>query len=284
MGLNKLAVFFKMIKFEHSIFALPFAYMGAMVAANGFPSSSQILWITLAMVSARTFAMCLNRLIDKGIDAKNPRTRDRALVTGHLSVRDVSLFAALSLLLFILAAFNLAPLARLLAPLFVIPFVIYPYAKRFTWASHLVLGLCLGLAPVGAWIAVVNSVSITPVILGLAVTFWVAGFDIIYACQDIEVDREQGLHSIPARFGVGISLKFVAAFHIISVALFLLAARLAGLGRTYYAGIFIAASLLFFEDRLVSPGDLSKINTAFFSLNGMISVVVFIFTVLNYAI
>ncbi len=282
--MSKAVVFLKMIKFEHSIFALPFAYVGAMIASQGFPSGAQVFWITVAMVSARTLAMSLNRLIDRAIDAKNPRTAGRALVTGQLLPKDVVIFALVSLIVFYLAAYNLTPLCRYLAPLFVIPFVVYPYTKRFTWACHLVLGVSLGLAPIGAWIAVTNSISIIPIILGVSVAFWVAGFDIIYACQDFEVDLEQRLHSLPAKIGIGPALKVVAAFHVISVALLLVAGRMANLSIIHYLGIFVVSILLFYEDSLVKPDDLSKLNTAFFTLNGAISVVVFIFVALNYAL
>ncbi|HDP69735.1 MAG TPA: 4-hydroxybenzoate octaprenyltransferase [Actinobacteria bacterium] len=280
--LNKTATIFRMIKFEHSIFALPFAYMGAMLAVKGFPTFWQVLWITVAMVGARSFAMSLNRLIDKEIDARNPRTKERALPKSILSGKDVVIFSLISLIIFIVAVYNLAPLCRWLWPLFVMPFVFYPYTKRFTWFCHFFLGMCLGLAPIGAWVAATNSISVEPILLGLAVCFWVAGFDIIYACQDVEIDNKQKLYSIPTIFGIKKALVITAILHVLSVIILLMVGILSQLGLIYFIGLTIVALLLLYENKLVSPNDLSKLDAAFFTMNGIISVVMFFFTVLDF--
>lgn len=282
--LNKLLIILEMIKFEHSIFALPFAYMGALLAAYGFPTLWQMFWITVAMVGARSLAMCLNRLIDKEIDARNPRTASRALPKRLLSEKEVIFFNFVSLFFFLLAVYNLAPLCRWLWPLFVLPFVIYPYTKRFTWACHFVLGFCLGLAPVGAWIAITNGATFVPFVLGLAVCFWVAGFDIIYACQDIEVDKKEGLYSIPVNFGVAAALRITSVLHVLSVLFLFGLGAMLKLGSLYFVGVAVAGALLFYENRLVSPHDLSKIDAAFFTMNGIISTVVFLFTLFNFLV
>ena len=208
-----------MIKFQHSIFALPFAYLGAFLSEMRMPDFITLVWITIAMVSARSFAMAVNRLIDMEIDRRNPRTAERALPKGLLSVSSVIFFSFISLTVFLLAVYNLSPICRYLWPIVVIPFIVYPYTKRFTWLSHFVLGLCLGLAPVGAWIAVTDTISPEPFLIGTAVLLWVAGFDIFYAIQDIAFDRQQELHSIPARFGVKTSLFLTKILHFISIAL-----------------------------------------------------------------
>jgi len=282
--LNKTVTIFRMIKFEHSVFALPFAYMGAMLAAGGLPTFWQVFWITVAMVGARSLAMGLNRLIDRKIDTRNPRTKNRALPKKLLSEKDVVVFNLISLAVFLIAVYNLAPLCRWLWPFIVLPFVVYPYTKRFTWFCHLFLGMCLGLAPIGAWIAVTNSISFVPILLGLAVCFWVAGFDIFYACQDVEIDRKQKLYSIPTIFGIKKALIITAIFHTLSVGIFFAVGVLSRLGLIYFVGLAIVASLLLHENRLISPNDLSKLNTAFFVMNGVISVVMFLFTMLDFMV
>ncbi len=282
--LNKIAIIFKMIKFEHSIFALPFAYMGVILAAKGVPTFWQFFWITMAMVGARNLAMSLNRLIDKEIDEKNPRTRNRALPKKLLSEKDVVIFSLISLVVFLIAVYSLAPLCRWLWPFFVLPLAIYSYTKRFTWFCHLFLGICLGLAPVGAWIAIENSVSLAAILLGAAVCFWVAGFDVIYACQDVRIDREQNIYSIPAEFGIEKALRTAGVFHLFSVGILLLVGILANLGLTYFFGLVIVSLLLLYENRLVSPDDLSKLNDAFFVMNGGISIVIFVFTLLDFMV
>lgn len=278
---RKVRIYLQMIKFEHSIFALPFAYMGAILAHPRLPRWSDLFWITLAMVGARSLAMSLNRLIDKEIDARNPRTEDRALPKQLLSEKSVFLFSLLALGILVFATYQLAPLTRLLWPVVVIPFIIYPYTKRFTWASHFFLGACLGLAPVGAWIAITNSIALTPILIGIAVTFWVAGFDIIYACQDIEIDRSQKLFSIPACFNIKTALSTTKILHLLSIVLFIFIGYLSHLGIIYYAGVVLAATLLAYENYLVKPDDLSKVNLAFFNMNGIISVTLFAFTLIN---
>jgi 4-hydroxybenzoate polyprenyltransferase len=274
---DKVKIYLEMIKFQHSIFALPFAYLGAFLAEMNVPDMKTLLWITLAMVGARSFAMAANRLIDAEIDRQNPRTAERALPKGLLSISNVIIFALVSLGFFLLAVYNLAPVCRYLWPFAVFPFIIYPYTKRFTWLSHIVLGLCLGLAPVGAWVAVTNTISAEPLIIGAAVLLWVAGFDIFYAMQDREFDLRENLHSIPARFGIHASLTLTRLFHLASICLFCWAGFHLNLGVFYFTGVFIAGALLAYENSLIKPNDLSKLNMAFFTMNGIISVLVFFF-------
>jgi 4-hydroxybenzoate polyprenyltransferase len=275
--LNKINVYLEMIKFQHSIFALPFAYLGAFLAQRRVPDLSAIFWITLAMVGARSFAMALNRLIDMEIDRRNPRTTERALPKGLLSVSNVIVFALFSLVLFLLAVYNLAPICRYLWPFVVIPFVVYPYTKRFTWLSHFVLGFCLGLAPVGAWIAITDKFSLEPFLIGGAVLLWVSGFDIFYAIQDIEFDRKLGLFSIPARFGLTVSLNLIKLLHSASIAILIWVGIRLDLGLFYYIGLSVAATLLVYENKIIKPDDLSRLNLAFFTMNGIISVILFFF-------
>ncbi len=276
--MGKLRIYLEMIKFEHSIFALPFAYMGAILARLKLSDWATLFWITVAMVGARSLAMSLNRLIDKEIDARNPRTKNRALPQRLLSETDVILFSLFALGILIFAVYQLAPLTHLLWPLVVLPFVVYPYTKRYTWTSHFLLGACLGLAPIGAWIAVTNSFAFTPILIGLAVTCWVAGFDIIYASQDVEIDRRQKLSSIPARFSIKTALCTTKILHLLSVALFILIGYLSHLSIIYYAGVGVVSILLAYENSLVKPDDLSKLNVAFFNMNGIISFTLFAFT------
>jgi 4-hydroxybenzoate polyprenyltransferase len=270
-----------MIKFQHSVFALPFAYLGAFLAEMKVPGFITLLWITIAMVGARSFAMALNRLIDMEIDRRNPRTAERALPKGLLSVSNTVIFSLVSLVLFLLAVYNLAPVCRYLWPVAVLPFIIYPYTKRFTCLSHFVLGLSLGLAPVGAWIAVTNTISFEPFLIGAAVLLWVAGFDILYAIQDIDFDRSHRLFSIPARFGIGTSLAITRVLHLFSiVTLVVLGARL-HMGVFYFAGIVISAILLAYENSLLKPDDVSRLNMAFFTLNGLVSIILFCFAAIE---
>lgn len=277
MELSKIKIYLEMIKFQHSIFALPFAYFGAFLAEMKVPDFRTLFWITLTMIGARSFAMALNRLIDIEIDRHNPRTAERALPKGLLSVLNVVIFAFFSLGFFLLAVYNLAPICRYLWPFVVIPFVVYPYTKRFTWLTHFILGFCLGLAPIGAWIAVTNSISVEPFLIGAAVLFWVSGFDIFYAIQDIEFDRQHKLYSIPARFSIKTSLILTKVLHITSILLLSWVGFRLNLGLFYFLGIFVAASLLAYENSLIKPHDVSKLNVAFFTMNGVISVVMFCF-------
>lgn len=279
--MGKVKVYLEMIKFQHSVFALPFAYFGAFLAGRRVPEWTTLFWITLAMVGARSFAMAVNRWIDMEIDRRNPRTAERALPKGLLSVSNVILFSVVSLGIFLLSVYNLAPICRYLWPIAVIPFVIYPYTKRFTWLSHFVLGLCLGLAPVGAWIAVTNTINMEPFLIGAAVLLWVAGFDIFYAIQDIEFDRQYKLHSIPARFGIRTSLTLTKILHITSIVLLSWVGVRMHLGLFYFIGVAVTAILLAYENSLIKPHDVSKLNVAFFTINGVISILLFCFVAVD---
>jgi 4-hydroxybenzoate polyprenyltransferase len=262
-----------MIKWEHSIFALPFALCGAMLAASGFPTAHQLLWIVIAMLSARSAAMAFNRLADAAIDAANPRTRTRALPAGHLSSAFVATFVIVSCAIFILAAAQLNRLTLWLSPVALAILLLYSYTKRFTRWSHLALGFALGIAPAAAWIAVRGSLDPRILLLTAAVTFWVAGFDILYACQDFQFDRDAGLHSIPRHFGIPRALWIARAFHAIMLILLFSLLPVFALGKLALAGILAVMFLLVYEHSLVKPGDLSKLNAAFFTMNGIISVV-----------
>ena len=273
-----LRTFLETIKFSHTVFALPFALTGAVLAASGLPSLYQIFWILMAMVGARTAAMGLNRLIDAEIDRANPRTSGRAIPAGLLGKKSVALCSGAAVLLFVFSAYRLNFLCFILSPLALFFLVLYSYCKRFTALSHVVLGLCLAVAPVGAWIAIRGSIEIAPLILGSAVLLWVAGFDILYALQDLEFDRSAGLHSIPARLGVRGSLVTARLFHCLTLALFGVLGVVAGLGIFYVAGVVVAALLLAYEHWLVRDGDLAKLDAAFFTMNGYISLTVFFFT------
>jgi 4-hydroxybenzoate polyprenyltransferase len=275
--LHNLRVTLEMIKWEHSVFALPFALCGAMLAAGGFPTAHQLTWIVVAMVAARSAAMAFNRLADAAIDAANPRTSARALPAGQLTPAFVAAFIVISSLVFIAAAAELNRLALWLSPVALAVLLLYSYTKRFTRWSHLVLGFALGMAPSAAWIAVRGSLDPRILLLTAAVTFWVAGFDVLYACQDFDFDRASGLHSIPRYLGISRALWAARAFHIIM--LLLLAAVLVafGMGKLAIAGVAVVAVLLAYEHSLVSAGDLRRLNAAFFTMNGVISVVFFFF-------
>ena len=279
--MSKFKVFLEMIKVEHTIFALPFAYLGAFLASRGIPTASDLIWITLAMVGARTAAMSLNRLIDRHIDARNPRTSARAIPSGLLGVGEVYIYTLISFLILGVSAYQLNLLAFKLMPIAMVFLVLYPYTKRFTWACHLVLGIALGLGPLGAWIGVTGQWALTPVLLGLGVMLWVAGFDIVYACQDAEFDRREGLHSIPSVFGLTRGLEISTVFHVIAPLLFIIVGVLAGLHWLYFVGIVISIYLLFRQHRIVSARDLSKVGVAFFNLNGYLSVVLFLFSIVD---
>jgi 4-hydroxybenzoate polyprenyltransferase len=274
---HNLRVTLEMIKWEHSVFALPFALCGAMLAAGGLPTLHQVVWIIVAMVAARSAAMAFNRLADASIDAANPRTRARALPTGQLTPAFVAAFVVVSSVVFIAAAAELNRLALWLSPVALAVLLLYSYTKRFTRWSHLVLGFALGIAPSAAWIAVRGSLDPRILLLTAAVTFWVAGFDVLYACQDFDFDRSSGLQSIPRYLGISRALWVARAFHVIM--LLWLAAVLVtfGMGKLAIAGVAVVAVLLAYEHSLVSAGDLRKLNAAFFTMNGVISVVFFIF-------
>lgn len=266
-----------MIKWEHSIFALPFALAGAMLAAGGLPSWRQLWWILVAMVAARSAAMAFNRLVDQAHDAANPRTRARALPAGLLSRRFVGAFVVLSCVVFVIAAAELNRLALLLSPLALAILLLYSYTKRFTRWSHLILGFADGISAPAGWIAVRGSLDWRIVILAAAVTFWVGGFDVLYACQDYDFDREAGLHSIPRFVGIRRALWVARGFHLLMIALLLWLVFALHLGMLAMLGVGIVGALLAYEHSLVSHEDLSRLNAAFFTMNGVISVVYFLF-------
>jgi 4-hydroxybenzoate polyprenyltransferase len=274
---RSLRVTLEMIKFEHSVFALPFALLGALLAARGWPSGRQTFWIVVAMVGARSAAMAFNRLIDRRIDAANPRTSARALPAGRLSVRFVVLFALISSALLVAAAYQLNPLSFALSPAALAILYVYSYTKRFTVLSHIVLGFCLGMAPAAAWIAVRGSLDWEILLLTAAVSLWTAGFDILYACQDVAFDRGFGLHSVPQRWGIARALQVSSAMHIVMILLLLWLAWVAGLGQLGAVGLVVVAALLYYEHSLVSPTDLSRLNAAFFNVNGWIGVLLLLF-------
>ena len=264
-----------MIKWEHSIFALPFALCGAMLAASGLPTAHQLLWIVIAMLAARSAAMAFNRLADVSIDASNPRTSTRALPTGQLSSSFVAAFVIVSCAIFILAASQLNRLTLWLSPVALAVLLLYSYTKRFTRLSHLVLGFALGIAPAAAWIAVRGTLDPRILLLTAAVTFWVAGFDILYACQDFQFDRDTGLYSIPSRIGIAPALWVARAFHLIMLIFLVAMIPAFALGKLALLGVAAVLLLLLYEHSLVKANDLSRLNAAFFTMNGVISVVFF---------
>jgi 4-hydroxybenzoate polyprenyltransferase len=279
--LKNLAATFEMIKWEHSIFALPFALCGAMLAAHGVPTVHQLVWIVVAMISARSAAMSFNRLADASIDSANPRTRTRALPAGVLTHGFVTGFVLLSAAIFLLAAWELNRLAFLLAPVALAVLLLYSYTKRFTRWSHLILGFALGIAPAAAWIAVRGSLDPRILVLTAAVTFWVAGFDVLYACQDLDFDRSAGLHSIPRYCGIGKSLWIARLFHLLMLLLLAALVWSFGLGKIAAAGVLAVLLLIGYEHSLVSKDDLSKLDAAFFTMNGVIAVVFFVFLAID---
>ncbi|MBN1537335.1 MAG: UbiA family prenyltransferase [Anaerolineales bacterium] len=271
--------FLELIKFEHTIFALPFAYLGMLLAANGLPGWVKFLWITLAMAAARTVAMGINRIADRYIDAHNPRTANRPLVTGAISIRTAWVGSLLALGLLVIAAWQLGDLTLRLSPIAVLFLVGYSYTKRFTWMSHFLLGFTDGLAPVGAWVGVRNSLftiqDLPAWILLATVTLWIGGFDLIYACQDVEYDRLDRLHAIPARFGIATALHLSTICHIVTMILLAAVGWLMTLSWPYWAGLFVVGVLLFWEHSLVHPDDLSRLDMAFFNINSYISITLF---------
>lgn len=283
--IRKLKIILEMIKFEHTIFALPFAYLGTVlggvVVLDRLPFWSEIGWVTLAMVGARSAAMALNRLIDRHIDAKNPRTATRAIPAGKISVSAVWLFILVSFLLLFFAAFQLNTLAVQLLPIAVFLLVIYSYTKRFTWLCHVVLGVTLGCAPLGGWIAITGQIDAVSLLLFATVALWTAGFDIIYGCQDVEFDRREKIYSIPARFGIARALLISNIFHVFSALGLIFLLFVTPLSGWYGIGVLIALGILYYEHKIISPNDLSRLNTAFFTMNGILSTVVFVFSMLD---
>jgi len=276
--------FLRLVMIEHSVFALPFAYIAALTAMwqlDGTVHWLELLLITIAMVGARTFAMAANRVIDRKLDARNPRTAQRELVTGALPVRTAYIGMGVALVVFLAAAAALSPLCFALAPLAVVPLIVYPYGKRFTWGCHFILGLAQMIAPIGAWIGVTGKWSWTAVLLGAGMGLWIAAFDIIYACQDYEHDRADGVYSIPARFGIPAALGISSAVHVVTVGLFVWFGIAAGLGPVWYAGVALAAAALVYEHLIVKPNDLSRVNRAFFTVNGFIGIGLFVFALID---
>jgi 4-hydroxybenzoate polyprenyltransferase len=273
--------FASLVRIEHTVFALPFAYVGAFLASDGWPGAHDLCWVTAAMVGARTLAMALNRLVDAELDARNPRTAGRELPSGALSTRQVAALCILALGLFLLAVFQLDPVVRWLWPIPVALFFVYPYLKRITWLCHLWLGACLGLAPVGAWLAVSGSAPWEAWVIAVAVALWVAGFDVFYSLFDLEHDRQEGLHSWAARFGERRAFAGARALHVATMLLLVAAGVGLDVGVLYWIGVAAAAALLAYEHALVRPGDLRRLNAAFFTVNGVISLVFFAFVALD---
>jgi 4-hydroxybenzoate polyprenyltransferase len=266
-----------MVKFEHTIFALPFAYLGMVLAAGGWPGWHTFIWITVAMAAARTFAFAINRLADRFYDARNPRTIDRALPRGQITPAAVGILAGAAVLVLVVAAWQLNRFVLALLPGALVLLVGYSYTKRFTWTSHWILGITDGMATAGAWAAVTASLAHpAPWLLWLTVTVWMAGFDIIYACQDVDFDRAEGLHSVPARFGIATALRVARANHVLTVLALAAAGWSLRLGWPFWLGVAAVAVLLWDENSLVKPDDLSRVNVAFFNVNGYISVLIFV--------
>jgi len=275
---TKIGIFLEMIKFTHTIFALPFAFTGALLAAGGFPSIRQTLWIILAMVGARTAAMAMNRLIDAEIDARNPRTAVRAIPAGQIGKGLTFIFIIASTALLLFSAYMLNPLCLALSPIALAFLLLYSYCKRFTSLAHVVLGICLAAAPIGAWVAIRGTIDAPALVLGGVVLFWVAGFDILYALQDLDFDRAAGLHSIPVLLGVNGSLWAARVFHLIMIALLSTLYSLMGLGPIFLVGIVVTTAMLLYEHWLLKDGNLDKLDAAFFNMNGYISIAIVLFT------
>ncbi|MDQ0299444.1 4-hydroxybenzoate polyprenyltransferase [Salibacterium salarium] len=281
--MKKLKIILEMIKFEHTVFALPFAFLGAalgnLMVENVWPSFMEWIWITLAMVGARSAAMTLNRLIDAEIDKKNPRTAQRAIPAGLISVGQSILFITASFLLLFLSAFQLNMLSVYLLPIAVLFLTVYSYTKRFTWLCHVFLGFTIAIAPLGGWVGATGTLQGEAFLLFIAVAFWIAGFDVIYATQDQEHDQKEGIYSIPARFGITKALYISRSFHTISLFALLTLHFVSPLSVFYLAGVIIAGLIMTYEHSMVKPHDLSKVGVAFFPMNGIISIVMLIFTI-----
>ena len=279
--MRKLKIILEMIKFEHTVFALPFAVMSAFIAAGGLPALHKLGWILVAMIGARSCAMAFNRLADAEIDSRNPRTAMRAIPAGLITKEAVWIFTLVSAGLLVFAAWQLNPLAFALSPVALAVIMGYSYTKRFTALSHFWLGLALSISPVGAWIAIKGRFDWTPIILCGVVMLWTAGFDIIYACQDVKFDKSHGLHSIPARLGIRWALRLSSALHVVAVLLLLGIPYLTQLGIFYYIGVGIVVIIFIYEHAIVKPNDLSRVNLAFFTLNGTISLVLMALSIVD---
>lgn len=279
--LNRAVLYLRMIKISHSVFALPFAFTGAILAASGIPTLHQIFWILLAMVGARSGAMGLNRIIDKDIDKLNPRTKDREIPSGKIRVFDAVVFTLISFAIMVFAAYQLNQLCLILSPIAIGILFLYSYTKRFTWLSHFFLGLAISGAPLGAWIAVRGTFDLEILPLCIGVIFWLAGFDVLYALQDIDFDKKHGLFSIPQRFGIEKSLILSRLFHSITILMLITTGLIFHLGFIYWIGVILVTGLLIYEHTLIKPDDLSKLDMAFFNMNGYISLTVFVFTFMS---
>lgn len=277
----KIKTYAELIKFEHTVFALPFAYIGAILARKALPSLEEVFWITLALTCARSAAMGLNRVIDRFIDAANPRTANRHLPRGLLGVMEVKFFIALSLVIFIYCVYILSPAHLIFTPLIIFFLAGYSYTKRFTWLSHIILGITDGFAPIGGWIAVTQKTEITAFFLGAFVALWIAGFDIIYAALDLDFDREYGLYSMPLNLGLKNALFIAKGFHFLAAGLLLAVYFTLNMGWLYLTGVLLSTALLWYENSIISPFDLSKANVASFNVNGIVSIILFVFTVLD---
>ena len=284
MVLKKLKSYGELVMFSHTLFSLPFALIAMIWAAEGLPSGATIFWILIALIGARNGANALNRIVDKDFDKKNPRTANRHLPRGTVNDYEVYGIVAICFIIFIIAAYELNPLCFMLSPVALFLFVIYSYTKRFTWLCHLVLGITCAGAPVGAWLAVTGKFALTPIILAAVVTLWIAGFDIIYATQDIDFDRKVGLFSIPAKFGLKGALFISTVFHFIVILLLISLYFIMNLGLIYLFGIFISSILLGIEHYIVSPSNEKKMKIASYNINQIVSVLIFIFTILDFFI
>lgn len=269
------------IALSHAIFALPFAYIGAILAAGGMPKVYDLLWITLAMMGARSAAMALNNCIDLKYDRLQPRFANRPMVTGAVKPWEAVLLTLASLAVFFWATTHLHPVCVKLGPVAVIPFAVYPYMKRISWACHFVLGLSLSIAPIGAWVAIRGEITLPIALLGLVVGIWIAGFDIIYGCQDVAFDKKNGLHSVPVRFGVQGALRMVKVMHMLSIIGFLIVGQLMDMQWVYYGGVMLAAVVLVYQHSIVSPTDFTKVTQTYFMRNGLVSIALLVFTIIS---
>lgn len=279
--MSKLSAHINNIALHHSIFALPFAYMGAFLGARGVPTAAELLWITVAMVGARSAALAIDNLVDLKYDKLHPRFTKRPMVTGEVKPWEAVLLIAVSLVIFLGAASQLQPICLKVAPLAVLPFVVYPYTKRYTFCCHLVLGLALSMAPFGGWVAVTGSLSLPVLLLGAAVAIWIAAFDVIYGCQDEEFDKAHKLHSMATQFGVAGALNIAKAMHLVCIICFAAVGYLMNLAPVYYAGVLIAAATLVYQHSIVSAKDLSRVTQIYFMRNGIVAIAIFCCTFIS---